>query len=102
MARAKNSSLAADLEAQVKAIRKRYRPLRTRYCVVEVTPAHDDDCRYIPEVRKIVSGYKETRADAEQWIELYDPDPGNHFEIAVETLCEHVERTWMPGDWFEV
>lgn len=101
MATLKNPpSIMQTLENQVKGIKAHYKAIKRRWYVGELTPATIDNeyGTWISEKRVRASNYFDTKDEAEKFIDKHDPAKGTTFYINVETLCEHVEQTWMPGD----
>lgn len=70
--------------------------LATRYWVYEYTPSRDDEYGSWVSAKSShpLSPYYDTKEEAQDWIESYDPTPGTEFRIGVANLRRYVEERW--------
>lgn len=105
MVKAKNEiSWLQALEDEHEA-RKRNNPvIRTRYYVVEITPAYryatgdghgGTDYEWKPKQEVIVSNEYNTKEEAKDWMDRHEPDEGKTLEIRYENLRRFTEDRWV-------
>lgn len=96
----KEPSIMDAILAHEKEMKERHPLIATAFFVDEVTPGYNTGGYYdqdIPEERRTVSPYFESDGQCYEWIDMHDPDKGNHFEIMKSEKRRTVtERWWGP------
>lgn len=76
-------------------INKEHPIVATRHYVVEIAPPQDDyGYQYIPESRKVVSPYYDTKEEAQKFFNEHLPDKGNRLEVVTQHKRRTVTERW--------
>lgn len=71
--------------------------LKTRWFVLEIRPAYNTGGYYdqdVPEERRVVSPYFESKSAAVKWMNDHEPDEGKHLKISYENLRKYCYEKW--------
>ena len=93
-----NKSILTVLREQAEELERMSPVLRTRWYVVEHTPArryHDGyDYTWGRESNQVVSPYFDSESDAETWVDKHEPDEGSTLIIKSQNLREFKYKKW--------
>jgi hypothetical protein len=97
-------TMLESLKEQADRIRDSWgTPISERYHVIEIEPprrySYDNghggtEYDWTPYKRTRVSPYFNTEQECMNWMEEYEPDKGNTFEVKKEVLYERIVREW--------
>lgn len=94
----KGPSIMDMMRKQAEEIDKKNPIIATAFYVDEVTPGYNTGGYYdqdIPEERRRVSPFYGCDGQCYEWVDMHDPENGNHFEI----MKQHKRRTVTERWW---
>lgn len=87
---AEKSSPGDWLRQHLKDLDESQPVIRSRYCVIEVTPSkrYSDEYQdgWTQQKQKQVSDWKDTKEELQSFLDKFEPDEGNTFAIRKENL----------------